>query len=121
MYWDVSPPDKERYMERCNKLREGLEHIDVMPPFNADGLERVKARLRSEYRLDPGSRERMMADIQILIATVEQSRCAARIALQQFEFQYGKRKRGWDAAYVMDQLREVVSQPPSVISLAVGE
>jgi hypothetical protein len=33
MYWDVSPPDKERYIERCHKLREGLEHIDVMPPF----------------------------------------------------------------------------------------
>jgi len=33
----------------------------------------------------------------------------ARMALQQFEFTYGKRKRGWDAAFLMDELQTAIT------------
>lgn len=32
-------------------------------------------------------------------------------ALQQFEFQYGDRKRGWDVKFLMDRLRAATSNP----------
>jgi hypothetical protein len=33
----------------------------------------------------------------------------ARMALQQFEFTYGKRKRGWDAVFLMDELKAAIT------------
>lgn len=34
-----------------------------------------------------------------------------RMCLQQFEFQYGKRQRGWDAKFLMDCLESVLARP----------
>lgn len=34
----------------------------------------------------------------------------ARMALQQFEFTYGQRKKGWDAKFLMDRLRETIQE-----------
>jgi hypothetical protein len=42
---------------------------------------------------------------------IDELRAVARIALQQFEFMYGQRKRGWDAAYLMKRLRKVLDGP----------
>ena len=33
----------------------------------------------------------------------------ARMALQQFEFTYGQRKRGWDAAFLMGELKTAIT------------
>ncbi len=33
----------------------------------------------------------------------------ARMALQQFEFTYGKQKRGWDAVFLMDELKAAIT------------
>lgn len=34
-----------------------------------------------------------------------------RMCLQQFEFQYGKRQRGWDAKFLMGRLESVLARP----------
>lgn len=38
-----------------------------------------------------------------------------RMALQQMEFQYGQRKRGWDVAFLMEQLRSATTTGDSVV------
>lgn len=51
-----------------------------------------------------------MADARIreLERTCADLRQVVRMCLQQFQFTYGKRKRGWDAQYLMARCRTVL-------------
>lgn len=54
-----------------------------------------------------------MADARIkeLEQTCADLRQVVRMCLQQFEFTYGKRKRGWDAQYLMARCGAVLGTP----------
>lgn len=53
-----------------------------------------------------------MADARIkeLEQTCADLRQVVRMCLQQFEFQYGKRGRGWDAKFLMERLAAVIAE-----------
>ena len=60
-----------------------------------------------------------MADARIkeLEQTCANLRQVVRMCLQQFEFIYGKRKRGWDAQYLMARCHSVLgTADPSMIN-----
>ena len=45
-----------------------------------------------------------------LIVQRDQLRTVAKMALEQFEFLYGNRGRGWDSVFLMKRLREVLNK-----------
>jgi uncharacterized protein Yka (UPF0111/DUF47 family) len=53
-------------------------------------------------------REAMIDTISELEKDCDALLQVARMSLQQFEFQYGQRGRGWDTKYLMDRLRETI-------------
>lgn len=61
--------------------------------------------------VDDGERGAMIETINGLECERDNLLQVARMALQQFEFTYGKRKRGWDAKYLMERLQTTIANP----------
>lgn len=69
----------------------------------------LETPIGGEQLHDEMERDAMIETIKELEKDRDALRQVARMALQQFEFTYGKRTRGWDAVYLMERLQSVIA------------
>lgn len=88
----VAPLSRE---DQVNAAAVSISEYLQAPPSTVGTIERLIAR--HCFSVEPG-KDRRNALLRV-----------ARMALQQFEFAYGKRKRGWDAVFLMDELKVAIA------------
>lgn len=82
------------------------------PPSTIGTIERLIARHcfgSNEQLHDEMERGAMIETIKALEIDRDELRQVARMALQQFEFTYKQRQRGWDAKFLMERLRTAIT------------
>lgn len=84
----------------------------------ADEIETVDALLNKEaaaYSIETNIRALVALEEAAPQNESDTLRQLCRMALQQFEFQYGDQKRGWDVAFLMEQLRAATTTGNTVV------
>lgn len=115
----VCLPDVELDPRSCRPIGSWINHPRVSRIDDINGAVKIATSFSystitfCDESLSPleqeMERDAMIETIAQLEKDCDELRQVARMSLQQFEFQYGKRGRGWDAAFLMERLSGVLA------------
>lgn len=111
----VSVPASEgeqQVRDHANDAANKIAEYFNAPPSVIAAVEGIITRCfkaKAAMPHDEMERDAMIDTIKELERDRDELRQVARMSLQQFEFTYGKRGRGWDAAYLMERVATAIT------------